>query len=55
VIYLFQEVIADASLAKRFIRALETMPEAMAQYKGIAAARERLINLAKAGTSILRD
>ena len=36
---------ADAEAARRFHRALATMPEAMARYKSIAIAREDLLRL----------
>jgi hypothetical protein len=39
------EICADRALASRLVRALATMPEAMARYKGLATARERLIAL----------
>jgi len=39
------EVKADAVASVRLRRALETMPEAMAVYKGIAPARRRLLEL----------
>jgi hypothetical protein len=35
----------DRVLADRFIRALTTMPETMAQYKNISAAKQRIIEL----------
>ncbi len=38
-------ILCDRSLTRRLARALETMPESVAQYKGIAAARARLIFL----------
>jgi hypothetical protein len=41
----FTEILKDRSLSSRFVRALETMPEAVAQYKGIASARSRLLTL----------
>lgn len=39
------EVIADSTAAVRLCRALETMPEEMARYKGFAVARTRIIQL----------
>jgi len=39
------EVKQDAELARRLCLALETMPEAMAQYKGLVPARHRLLEL----------
>ena len=42
------EVKADAIAATRLIRALETMPEAMARYKNLEAARLRVIELLRA-------
>jgi hypothetical protein len=39
------KIAEDQSLAPRLIRALKTMPEPMAQYKNLAAARQRLISL----------
>jgi hypothetical protein len=35
----------DRAVADRFCHALKTMPEDMARYKNIAAARERVIDL----------
>ena len=43
--YPFTAVVRDRSLASRFARALRTMPEEVARYKGIAAARGRLLEL----------
>ena len=43
--YSLQEVKADAIAAARLGRALETMPEEMARYKGLASARTRIIEL----------
>jgi hypothetical protein len=39
------EIKQNLQIAPRLRRALETMPEAMAQYKGIAGARARLISM----------
>jgi len=39
------DVKADAVAADRLCRALESMPEEMARYKGLATARERIIQL----------
>ena len=39
------EIKRDPLVRQRFIRALRTMPEQMAQYKGIAQAREKLLSL----------
>jgi hypothetical protein len=36
---------ADPAARQGMIRALQTMPETMATYKGIASARERLIEM----------
>jgi len=36
---------ADPKLASRFVRALRTMPEPVALYKGLSTARERLVEL----------
>ena len=44
------EVCADRTLASRLVRALRTMPEAMARYKGLGTARERLIALVRGAT-----
>jgi len=41
----FSEVCQDRMLAARFSRALQTMPESMAVYKGLADARDKLIQL----------
>jgi hypothetical protein len=41
------EVKADSVAAARLMRALETMPEEVAAYKGIASARERLVEMLK--------
>jgi hypothetical protein len=41
------EVKADALATNRLIRALETMPEEMAVYKGIASARPQILQLLK--------
>ncbi|MEY2408054.1 MAG: hypothetical protein QOF48_724 [Verrucomicrobiota bacterium] len=43
------EMCGNPSAASGLWRALETMPEAVAAYKGIAAARPRLIELLRAG------
>jgi len=43
--YPFTAMTSNPDLARRLSRALETMPEAVARYKGIAPARERLIEL----------
>ncbi len=45
VILAMSEIKADPSSRQGMIRALKTMPEPMAKYKGIASARERLIHL----------
>ena len=45
------DVCADRALASRLVRALGTMPEVMAKYKGLATARERLIALVREATS----
>lgn len=42
------EVQADADAAKRLARALETMPEEMARYKNLAAARGKILDLLRA-------
>jgi hypothetical protein len=42
-VYPLAAVVADRETAGRFRRALETMPEAMALYKGLAAARADLL------------
>ncbi len=39
------EVKADSVAANRLSRALETMPEEMARYKGLATARERILKM----------
>jgi hypothetical protein len=39
---------ADVVAAARLCRALETMPEEMARYKGLAAARTRIVELLQA-------
>jgi hypothetical protein len=39
------EIKADPDARQGMIRALRTMPEQMARYKGIAPARERLLEL----------
>lgn len=39
------EVIADSTAAACLCRALETMPEEMARYKGLATARERILKM----------
>jgi hypothetical protein len=39
------EIREDRVIAERFIRAVKTMPEPMAQYKNIAVARQRIIDL----------
>jgi hypothetical protein len=39
------EVAADPAVCAGFVRALETMPVAMARYKNLATARERILNL----------
>jgi len=39
------EVMSDSAAATRLSRALETMPEEMARYKGLATARQRIIQL----------
>lgn len=45
VIIPMQEIKADPAVCKGMTRALQTMPEAMAQYKGIASARMRILSL----------
>lgn len=45
VIRSMREIKADADTRQGMIRALRTMPETMARYKGIAPARERLLDL----------
>lgn len=45
VIISMSEIKADAAARQGMIRALQTVPEEMAQYKGIATARERLIEM----------
>ena len=42
------ELLSDPFLPQRLVRALKTMPEPVAQYKGIAAARGRLISMLEA-------
>ncbi|HEX5220463.1 MAG TPA: heme-dependent oxidative N-demethylase subunit alpha family protein, partial [Verrucomicrobiae bacterium] len=42
------EVKAERNAADRLCRALETMPEEMARYKGLAEARERIVQLLRA-------
>jgi hypothetical protein len=39
------EIQADPATRRGMIRALQTMPEPMAAYKGIASARDRIIEL----------
>ena len=39
---------ADATLAGRFCRALETMPEALARYKGVFEARADILGQMRA-------
>lgn len=41
----FREIKTDAAARQGMIRALQTMPEPMARYKGIAVARQRLIEV----------
>jgi dimethylamine monooxygenase subunit A len=41
------EVLGDETLRTRFVRAIETMPEAIAAYKGIAPVRQSLLTAAK--------
>jgi len=43
--YPFTSITSDPSFSRRFARALQTMPEPVAQYKGIASARSRLLAL----------
>ena len=43
--YPLNEVKTDPLAAARLIRALETMPEEMARYKNLAAARGRILKL----------
>ncbi len=45
VIIPMREIKAEPATRQGMIRALQTMPESMAHYKGIATARERLIDL----------
>ncbi len=45
VIIPFQEIKTNPTTRQGMIRALQTMPEAMANYKGIASSRDRLIEL----------
>lgn len=45
VIIPMREIKADPATRQGMIRALQTMPEPMAQYKGIATARERIVEL----------
>ncbi|MES2982030.1 MAG: heme-dependent oxidative N-demethylase subunit alpha family protein [Verrucomicrobiota bacterium] len=45
VIISMHEIKADPTSRQGLMRALQTMPESMAQYKGISTARERLIDL----------
>lgn len=45
VIVPMHEIKADPTSRQGMMRALQTMPEPMAQYKGIASARERLIEM----------
>lgn len=46
-----EEVLRDAAATAGFARALRTMSEAMAAYKGIAPARERILSLVRDGHS----
>jgi hypothetical protein len=43
-VHCLADVIQDKAVTQRLARALRTMPEPMAQYKGLAAARKRLAN-----------
>jgi dimethylamine monooxygenase subunit A len=45
------EVLADAQAAQGLARALETMPEDLARYKGLATARGRIVDLLRAGAT----
>jgi dimethylamine monooxygenase subunit A len=49
VILPMRQIKADPVARQGMIRALQTMPEPMARYKGIAPARERLLELMEAG------
>jgi hypothetical protein len=40
-----RELAQEGNIKERFIRALRTMPEAVAQYKGLLDAREKLLSL----------
>lgn len=46
-----REILADPAARQGMIRALQTMPEPMAVYKGIAPARERLLELVRGAES----
>ncbi|MCE9611604.1 MAG: DUF3445 domain-containing protein [Chthoniobacter sp.] len=46
------EAAADPEIGRRIARALHTMPEAMADYKGVGAARSALIRLLAPGANI---
>jgi hypothetical protein len=45
------EIKADATAVKRLVGALQTMPEEIAAYKGIAVARERITALLQSGSA----
>lgn len=45
------EVIAEPQAAQRLARALETMPEDLARYKGLATARSRVVDLLRTGAT----
>jgi hypothetical protein len=48
--YPLADVLADSVAGLRLVRALETMPEAMAVYKGIGTAREHVLELLRNAT-----
>lgn len=48
-----REIKDDPAARRRMVRALQTMPEPMARYKGIAPARPRLLELLEADTDFL--
>jgi hypothetical protein len=50
-----EEVLGDAAATAGFARALRTMPEDMAAYKGIAPARERILSFVRDGYSGIRQ
>ena len=50
-----REIKADPAARRGMIRALRTMPEPMARYKGIAPARTRLLELMEGDTKLMLD